>query len=41
MATCATDVEKKDSTNEIARKIQGLEEEERESVLQKLMILGF
>jgi hypothetical protein len=41
MATHTTDVKRKESTNEIARKIQDLEEEERESVLQKLMIPGF
>jgi Retrotransposon gag protein len=41
MATCTTNIKKKNSADELARKIQGLEEEKRELVLQKLMILGF
>jgi hypothetical protein len=41
MAACTVDVEKKDPADEIARRIQDLVEEEKESILQKLMVLGF
>jgi hypothetical protein len=37
MAAHATNVEKKDTTEDLAKKIQGMAEEEQDSLLEKLL----